>query len=192
MRTTTLWSSPVTASGESWWPRILPYEGNLNNILIFETIELPLADQHQSYPVYQVELPVVWWLLYQTWRYISNHFTGFTVYGLMVSFTRISSNVWAFNHLNVWKSLTFGTLYAKSCFFSAFWFDTLDDLCLHLCRNVLSSQEVVDFITERIKPDQSGQARPLSSIVEEVRREMLELRPDLKDQNNFFRYHNSR
>ncbi|KAG7236018.1 hypothetical protein INR49_001416 [Caranx melampygus] len=34
--------------------------------------------------------------------------------------------------------------------------------------NVLSSQEVVDFISERIKPDQSGQARPLSSIVEEL------------------------
>ncbi|XP_039994431.1 protein phosphatase 1G isoform X1 [Xiphias gladius] len=34
--------------------------------------------------------------------------------------------------------------------------------------NVLSSQEVVDFISERIKPDQSGTARPLSSIVEEL------------------------
>ncbi|KAM9765766.1 protein phosphatase 1G [Menidia menidia] len=34
--------------------------------------------------------------------------------------------------------------------------------------NVLSSQEVVDFISERIKPDQSGKARPLSSIVEEL------------------------
>nr|XP_057945057.1 protein phosphatase 1G [Doryrhamphus excisus]XP_057945058.1 protein phosphatase 1G [Doryrhamphus excisus] len=34
--------------------------------------------------------------------------------------------------------------------------------------NVLSSQEVVDFISERIKPDQSGVARPLSSIVEEL------------------------
>uniref|UniRef100_A0A3B4T2X8 protein-serine/threonine phosphatase n=1 Tax=Seriola dumerili TaxID=41447 RepID=A0A3B4T2X8_SERDU len=34
--------------------------------------------------------------------------------------------------------------------------------------NVLSSQEVVDFISERIKPDQSGSARPLSSIVEEL------------------------
>ncbi|XP_054625607.1 protein phosphatase 1G isoform X2 [Dunckerocampus dactyliophorus] len=34
--------------------------------------------------------------------------------------------------------------------------------------NVLSSQEVVDFISERIKPDQSGIARPLSSIVEEL------------------------
>ncbi|XP_051919370.1 protein phosphatase 1G [Hippocampus zosterae] len=33
--------------------------------------------------------------------------------------------------------------------------------------NVLSSQEVVDFISDRIKPDQSG-ARPLSSIVEEL------------------------
>ncbi|XP_019751463.1 protein phosphatase 1G [Hippocampus comes] len=33
--------------------------------------------------------------------------------------------------------------------------------------NVLSSQEVVDFISERIKPDHSG-ARPLSSIVEEL------------------------
>lgn len=34
--------------------------------------------------------------------------------------------------------------------------------------NVLSSQEVVDFISERIKPDQSGKVRPLSSIVEEL------------------------
>uniref|UniRef100_A0A3Q1J6W8 Protein phosphatase 1G n=1 Tax=Anabas testudineus TaxID=64144 RepID=A0A3Q1J6W8_ANATE len=34
--------------------------------------------------------------------------------------------------------------------------------------NVLSSQEVVDFITERIKPDQSGKVRALSSIVEEL------------------------
>uniref|UniRef100_A0A672GJE0 protein-serine/threonine phosphatase n=1 Tax=Salarias fasciatus TaxID=181472 RepID=A0A672GJE0_SALFA len=34
--------------------------------------------------------------------------------------------------------------------------------------NVLSSQEVVDFISERIKPDQDGKARPLSSIVEEL------------------------
>ncbi|XP_061820237.1 protein phosphatase 1G [Nerophis lumbriciformis] len=34
--------------------------------------------------------------------------------------------------------------------------------------NVLSSQEVVDFISERIKPDQSGIARPLSEIVEEL------------------------
>lgn len=34
--------------------------------------------------------------------------------------------------------------------------------------NVLSSQEVVDFISERIKPDQGGKARPLSSIVEEL------------------------
>ncbi|XP_077420446.1 protein phosphatase 1G isoform X2 [Vanacampus margaritifer] len=34
--------------------------------------------------------------------------------------------------------------------------------------NVLSSQEVVDFISKRIKPDQSGGARPLSSIVEEL------------------------
>uniref|UniRef100_A0A673C8A0 Protein phosphatase 1G n=1 Tax=Sphaeramia orbicularis TaxID=375764 RepID=A0A673C8A0_9TELE len=34
--------------------------------------------------------------------------------------------------------------------------------------NVLSSQEVVDFISERIKPDQSGKTRPLSSIVEEL------------------------
>ncbi|KAM9861213.1 protein phosphatase 1G [Aulostomus maculatus] len=34
--------------------------------------------------------------------------------------------------------------------------------------NVLSSQEVVDFISERIKPDQGGGARPLSSIVEEL------------------------
>ncbi|KAM7423922.1 hypothetical protein PAMA_000332 [Pampus argenteus] len=34
--------------------------------------------------------------------------------------------------------------------------------------NVLSSQEVVDFISERIKPDQSGKARALSSIVEEL------------------------
>lgn len=34
--------------------------------------------------------------------------------------------------------------------------------------NVLSSQEVVDFISERIKPDQNGKARVLSSIVEEL------------------------
>ncbi|XP_061522612.1 protein phosphatase 1G isoform X1 [Phycodurus eques] len=34
--------------------------------------------------------------------------------------------------------------------------------------NVLSSQEVVDFISKRIKPDQNGIARPLSSIVEEL------------------------
>uniref|UniRef100_A0A4W6G0I1 Protein phosphatase 1G n=1 Tax=Lates calcarifer TaxID=8187 RepID=A0A4W6G0I1_LATCA len=34
--------------------------------------------------------------------------------------------------------------------------------------NVLSSQEVVDFISERNKPDQSGKVRPLSSIVEEL------------------------
>lgn len=38
-----------------------------------------------------------------------------------------------------------------------------------MCRNVLSSQEVVDFISERIKPDESGNVRSLSSIVEEVR-----------------------
>jgi len=36
-------------------------------------------------------------------------------------------------------------------------------------RNVLSSQEVVDFVSERIKPDESGHVRLLSSIVEEVR-----------------------
>uniref|UniRef100_A0A3B3BGW3 protein-serine/threonine phosphatase n=1 Tax=Oryzias melastigma TaxID=30732 RepID=A0A3B3BGW3_ORYME len=34
--------------------------------------------------------------------------------------------------------------------------------------NVLSSQEVVDFISERLKPDESGESRPLSSIVEEL------------------------
>ncbi|CAN9506963.1 unnamed protein product [Ophioblennius macclurei] len=34
--------------------------------------------------------------------------------------------------------------------------------------NVLSSQEVVDFISDRIKPDQSGKVRLLSSIVEEL------------------------
>ncbi|XP_013857287.1 protein phosphatase 1G [Austrofundulus limnaeus] len=34
--------------------------------------------------------------------------------------------------------------------------------------NVLSSQEVVDFISERIKPDQDGKVRPLSSTVEEL------------------------
>ncbi|XP_029283234.1 protein phosphatase 1G [Cottoperca gobio] len=34
--------------------------------------------------------------------------------------------------------------------------------------NVLSSQEVVDFISERIKPDQSGKVRSLSSIVGEL------------------------
>ncbi|KAM7015067.1 protein phosphatase 1G [Tautogolabrus adspersus] len=34
--------------------------------------------------------------------------------------------------------------------------------------NVLSSQEVVDFISERIKPDQTGKIRALSSIVEEL------------------------
>lgn len=40
--------------------------------------------------------------------------------------------------------------------------------CLCVCRNVLSSQEVVDFISERIKPDESGHVRSLSSIIEEV------------------------
>lgn len=47
----------------------------------------------------------------------------------------------------------------------------LDKLCCvcAVCRNVLSSQEVVDFVSERIKPDESGNVRPLSSIVEEVR-----------------------
>ncbi|XP_053722725.1 protein phosphatase 1G isoform X1 [Synchiropus splendidus] len=34
--------------------------------------------------------------------------------------------------------------------------------------NVLSSQEVIDFISERIKPDQSGHTRALSNIVEEL------------------------
>uniref|UniRef100_H3C4C2 Protein phosphatase 1G n=1 Tax=Tetraodon nigroviridis TaxID=99883 RepID=H3C4C2_TETNG len=34
--------------------------------------------------------------------------------------------------------------------------------------NVLSSQEVVDFIGERIKADESGHVRPLSSVVEEL------------------------
>lgn len=34
--------------------------------------------------------------------------------------------------------------------------------------NVLSSQEVVDFVNERIKPDQNGKTRSLSSIVEEL------------------------
>uniref|UniRef100_A0A8C6KRA8 protein-serine/threonine phosphatase n=1 Tax=Nothobranchius furzeri TaxID=105023 RepID=A0A8C6KRA8_NOTFU len=34
--------------------------------------------------------------------------------------------------------------------------------------NVLSSQEVVDFISERIKPDRDGKVRALSSIVEEL------------------------
>uniref|UniRef100_A0A1A7XIU0 Remodeling and spacing factor 1 n=1 Tax=Iconisemion striatum TaxID=60296 RepID=A0A1A7XIU0_9TELE len=34
--------------------------------------------------------------------------------------------------------------------------------------NVLSSQEVVDFISERIKPDQDGKVQALSSIVEEL------------------------
>ncbi|XP_068176932.1 protein phosphatase 1G isoform X2 [Antennarius striatus] len=34
--------------------------------------------------------------------------------------------------------------------------------------NVLSSQEVVDFVSERIKPDQSGNIRSLSSIVDEL------------------------
>lgn len=34
--------------------------------------------------------------------------------------------------------------------------------------NVLSSQEVVDFISKRIKPDKSGKVRALSSIVEEL------------------------
>ena len=36
-------------------------------------------------------------------------------------------------------------------------------------RNVMSSQDVVDFVSQKIKPDASGVARPLSSIVEEVR-----------------------
>ncbi|XP_037553418.1 protein phosphatase 1G [Nematolebias whitei] len=34
--------------------------------------------------------------------------------------------------------------------------------------NVLSSQEVVDFVSARIKPDKDGQVRPLTSIVEEL------------------------
>ncbi|TNN56290.1 Protein phosphatase 1G [Liparis tanakae] len=34
--------------------------------------------------------------------------------------------------------------------------------------NVLSSQEVVDFVSERIKPDKSGHVRLLSNIVEEL------------------------
>ncbi|KAJ0002196.1 hypothetical protein NQD34_001992 [Periophthalmus magnuspinnatus] len=34
--------------------------------------------------------------------------------------------------------------------------------------NVLSSQEVVDFVSERMKPDQSDKTRSLSSIVEEL------------------------
>ncbi|XP_068594932.1 protein phosphatase 1G [Brachionichthys hirsutus] len=34
--------------------------------------------------------------------------------------------------------------------------------------NVLSSQEAVDFVSERIKPDQSGTIRTLSSIVDEL------------------------
>ncbi|KAJ3593776.1 hypothetical protein NHX12_006110 [Muraenolepis orangiensis] len=34
--------------------------------------------------------------------------------------------------------------------------------------NVLSSQEVVDFISERIKPDPAGKVRALSAIVEEL------------------------
>uniref|UniRef100_A0A674M8T3 Protein phosphatase 1G n=1 Tax=Takifugu rubripes TaxID=31033 RepID=A0A674M8T3_TAKRU len=34
--------------------------------------------------------------------------------------------------------------------------------------NVLSSQEVVDFISERIKPNESGHVRSLSSIIEEL------------------------
>lgn len=34
--------------------------------------------------------------------------------------------------------------------------------------NVLSSQEVVDFVSERMKPDQNGKTRSLSSIVEEL------------------------
>ena len=36
-------------------------------------------------------------------------------------------------------------------------------------RNVMSSQEVVDFVSQRIKPNADDTARPLSSIVEEVR-----------------------
>ena len=39
-----------------------------------------------------------------------------------------------------------------------------------LCRNVMSSQEVVDFIQSKItQKDENGVLRPLSSIVEEVR-----------------------
>ncbi|KAJ8264583.1 hypothetical protein GJAV_G00150970 [Gymnothorax javanicus] len=34
--------------------------------------------------------------------------------------------------------------------------------------NVLSSQEVVDFVSKRIKADENGEVRPLSSIVEEL------------------------
>lgn len=43
------------------------------------------------------------------------------------------------------------------------------------CRNVLSSQEVVDFVSERIKPDESGSIRSISSIAEEVRRCLLDM-----------------
>lgn len=42
--------------------------------------------------------------------------------------------------------------------------------CSTLCRNVMSSQEVVDFIQSKItQKDENGVLRPLSSIVEEVR-----------------------
>ncbi|XP_064177567.1 protein phosphatase 1G [Anguilla rostrata] len=34
--------------------------------------------------------------------------------------------------------------------------------------NVMSSQEVVDFVSKRIKADENGEVRPLSSIVEEL------------------------
>lgn len=40
-------------------------------------------------------------------------------------------------------------------------------------RNVMSSQEVVNFVSERIKPNESGKVRALSSIVEEVRQHHL-------------------
>lgn len=48
-------------------------------------------------------------------------------------------------------------------------FACLSDLST-LCRNVMSSQEVVDFVQSKItQKDENGVLRPLSSIVEEVR-----------------------
>lgn len=43
----------------------------------------------------------------------------------------------------------------------------------------MSSQEVVDFISERIKPDKDGKVRALSSIVEEVNHSVVIMLPVL-------------
>lgn len=53
---------------------------------------------------------------------------------------------------------------------SVVWLPFLALLTFPLYRNVMSSQEVVDFIQSKItQKDENGVLRPLSSIVEEVR-----------------------